>query len=319
MPHHPDVPPVASTEDGGPATLPPLEERPHDFKYEVVQGFFIQNGPEPKHLDFEQMLERSFGLIDQSEDRWHNLKKSIAKLQEEAPEGVQYKVMFLGRHGQGWHNYAAIKYTVPVWEAQWTYLFTDGEILWGPDPELTPLGIKQAQAIHECWKKEKAAGAPIRGDEMKWYVSPFTRAGQTLLGSWGDMMEGTPEVWEDWREIYGEHTCDQRSTKSVFAERFPMFKIEDGFPEEDVFWKPDDRETDAHMQFRMQRAMDRVFGRDGAKETFVSVTSHSAIFRNLLAVLHHQPYALATGEMIPVVVKATAIPQSAEAEAAVDQ
>lgn len=37
----------------------------------------------------------------------------------------------------------------------------------------------------------------------------------------------------------------------------------------------------------------------------VSITGHGAIFRNLLAVLGHQPYPLATGEMIPVVVKAT--------------
>jgi hypothetical protein len=37
----------------------------------------------------------------------------------------------------------------------------------------------------------------------------------------------------------------------------------------------------------------------------ISITSHSAFFANLLVVLGHQPYPLATGEMIPVVVKAT--------------
>lgn len=35
MVHQPDNPPVASTESGGPATSPTLEERPHDFRYEV--------------------------------------------------------------------------------------------------------------------------------------------------------------------------------------------------------------------------------------------------------------------------------------------
>ncbi len=39
--------------------------------------------------------------------------------------------------------------------------------------------------------------------------------------------------------------------------------------------------------------------------TDISITAHAAILRNLLAVLGHQPYPLATGEMIPVVVKAT--------------
>lgn len=51
---------------------------------------------------------------------------------------------------------------------------------------------------------------------MRWYASPMTRAGQTLLHSWGDLLVGTPEVWEDWREIYGSHTCDERSTKLTY-------------------------------------------------------------------------------------------------------
>ena len=92
--------------------------------------------------------------------------------------------------------------------------------------------------------------------------------------------------------------------------------------EHDELWKPDDRETDEHMQMRMRRALDRMFGTGGASETCessasfqcsyrncgmldISITGHSAIFRNLLAVLNHQVYPLATGEMIPVVVRAT--------------
>ena len=44
-----------------------------------------------------------------------------------------------------------------------------------------------------------------------------------------------------------------------------------------------------------------------ADEIDISITSHSQFFRNLLAVLNHQPYPLATGEMIPVIVKATRV------------
>ncbi|OCF75050.1 phosphoglycerate mutase [Kwoniella mangroviensis CBS 8886] len=303
-PYH-DIPPVAAIEDGGPAISPGLVEKPHRYRYDVVQGFFIQNGPEPKHMEFEEMLKRNFGLIDESPERWDNLRKDVKKLQDDAPEGVLYKVMFLGRHGQGWHNFGASKYGVDPWEDYWTFLNGDGEITWGPDPELTPLGVSQAQAIQKCWKEQIPHKPPISSQEMRWYVSPLTRTGQTMLESWGELLTGVPEVWEDWREIYGSHTCDKRSTRTYIANRFPTFKIEEGFAEEDELWKADDRETDAHMQMRAQRAMDRLFGPDGAKETFISVTSHSAILRNLLAVLHHQPYPLATGEMIPVVVKAT--------------
>ena len=56
------------------------------------------------------------------------------------------------------------------------------------------------------------------------------------------------------------------------------------------------------MQERATRALDRLFGPvegGGAPETFISITSHSAFLRNVLAVLRHQPYPLATGELIP--------------------
>lgn len=91
---------------------------------------------------------------------------------------------------------------------------------------------------------------------MACYSSPLRRTCQTFLNSWG---ERDVEIWEDWREIYGGHTCDKRSRRSEIEERFPMFRIEDGFVEEDELWKADDRETDEHMQVRMRRAMDRLF------------------------------------------------------------
>lgn len=37
----------------------------------------------------------------------------------------------------------------------------------------------------------------------------------------------------------------------------------------------------------------------------ISLTSHSCALRSLLAILNHTPLSLETGEMIPVVVKAT--------------
>ncbi|KAK4685313.1 hypothetical protein P7C73_g4838, partial [Tremellales sp. Uapishka_1] len=261
-------PAVATTESGGPPISPLVTEKAKAFLYEVVQGFFIQNGPEAKHLAFhDEVLERSFGLIDSSADRWRNLKKDVKKLQDDAPDGVQYKVLFL-------------------------------------DPELTPLGIEQAEAIHHTWKREAQFGAPIQKNEIRWFLSPFTRTAQTMLHSWGDLLTGVPEAWEDFREVYGVHTCDKRSNKSVYAKRFPMLTIERDFTEEDQLWTADHREEDDSMQQRARRAMDKLFGPDGAKETYISITGHADIFRNLLAVLGHQAYPLATGEMIPVVVKA---------------
>lgn len=301
----PDDPAVASIPGGGPDESPELFVKSKKYIYEVVQGFFKQNGPEPKSVEFEEMLEQSFGIVDRSEDRWHNLKASVKKLQLEAPADVQYKVFFLGRHGEGWHNYAVSQIGVEPWEAKWAMEYGNGTLTWGPDPALTTLGQNQAKAINRCWLQEAPFGPPITKEEMRWFVSPFTRAAETMEYSWGELLVGEPEVWEDFREVYGSHTCDQRRSKTELAKQFPRLKFEDGFVENDELWKADERETDAHMQLRSQRALDRLFGENGVKETYISITAHSGIFRNFLAVLQHQSYPLATGEMIPVVVRAT--------------
>jgi hypothetical protein len=100
------------------------------------------------------------------------------------------------------------------------------------------------------------------------------------------------------------------TSKSTIESRFPSLLIEPNFEEHDIYWKADDRETNESMQTRGRRALDRVFDTtsgEGATESFISITSHSEFFRNLLAVLNHQPYPLSTGEMIPVFVKATRV------------
>ncbi|ODO04556.1 hypothetical protein I350_05160 [Cryptococcus amylolentus CBS 6273] len=287
---------------------PSLEERTPEFGFEVVQGFFVQNGPKPKHVEFEEILQKSFGLVDQSPERWTNLKASLKKLQDEAPEGVQYKVLFLGRHGQGWHNFGNAKYG-DDWDHKWALLTGDDEITWGPDPPLTPLGIQQAQSIYAAWSREVKQGAPVGAGQMKWLVSPLVRTNQTLEASWGELVEGKPEAWEDLREIYGYHTNDLRYTKTELQKRFPNVDFS-SITEDDELWTPEPRETYEHAGLRGQRAMDRLFSEGGPSETFISVTAHAAFYRSLLKVLNHQEYELETGEMIPVVVKATKLSKS---------
>lgn len=52
----------------------------------------------------------------------------------------------------------------------------------------------------------------------------------------------------------------------------------------------------------MGRLLDDVFGNDGS--SFVSFTSHSGAIGSLLRVLGHQEFRLATGAVIPVLVRA---------------
>lgn len=53
-------------------------------------------------------------MLDQSPERWANFQRRVEELQAAAPPGVQYKALFLGRHGQGWHNFCSDKYGVEV-------------------------------------------------------------------------------------------------------------------------------------------------------------------------------------------------------------
>lgn len=50
-------------------------------------------------------LPARFGLLDDTADNWSRFKHKIAKLNRDAPEGVSYKVFWIGRHGQGIREY----------------------------------------------------------------------------------------------------------------------------------------------------------------------------------------------------------------------
>jgi len=59
------------------------------------------------------------------------------------------------------------------------------------DPQLTPLGIEQAQAIHDAWKTEAEYGLfpPHKG-----FTSPLTRALHTASIISSDVFETYPTI-----------------------------------------------------------------------------------------------------------------------------
>jgi hypothetical protein len=100
----------------------------------------------------------------------------------------------------------------------------------------------------------------------------------------------------------GEHTCDRRSTKSAIAVDFPRYRFEPGFAEEDELWDPKVRESDEHRDRRLRDLLDDIFATD--ENVFLSLTAHSGAITSILAVIGHRKFPLATGAVIPVVVKA---------------
>lgn len=89
---------------------------------------------------------------------------------------MKYKLLFLGRHGQGWHNVAEAFYGTPAWDDDWSKLNGNGTITWGPDAQLTPLGVEQAKNATAAWKEELLAGIP---EPEVLYSSPLSRAAET--------------------------------------------------------------------------------------------------------------------------------------------
>ncbi|KAJ8519522.1 hypothetical protein ONZ45_g3509 [Pleurotus djamor] len=240
--------------------------------YEAVPGFFIHDTP---NVTVSQPIPPSFGLLDTSDDRWDTLFKRIAKLNHHADSKTSFKLFFLGRHGEGFHG--------------------DDEIVWGPDAEITPLGVSQAENAKAAWQTELANGLRIP-DAM--YVSPLSRALRTWEITFADdnrfKKAGRPLVMEACREQYGVHTCDQRRSKEFIGSTFREVVFEKGFTQDDELWTPDVREPSEHVAARVKTVIDHVFTHD--KGTFISVTAHSGMINGFLASIDRPSFGLPTGE-----------------------
>ncbi|KAF9236216.1 histidine phosphatase superfamily, partial [Melanogaster broomeanus] len=237
-----------------------------------------------------QILPR-FGLMDESPDRWTKFAAAIEQLKQTAAPGVQYKVFFIGRHGQGVHNVAEAKYGTEA-RQHWSKLDGDGELVWGPDPELTQLGVQQATEARLAWEQERQFDIPL---PEKLYTSPLTRAIRTNLITFdGAIAPGLKTtIIENIREENGVHTCDKRRTRSEIHKAFPETLFEEGFAEEDLLWDAGCRETHADIDRRARNVLDMIFDND--EEHFISITTHGGWVGGFLRVCDHRPWILPTG------------------------
>jgi hypothetical protein len=116
------------------------------FNYTTVTGYFLQDDSatnatafdyvySPKspiyikklHVNTELQTATNFGLINRTYDtdavydpdhdktQWQRFAKFFAHLNQESGPHTQYKVLFMGRHGEGYHNVAESFYGTPAW------------------------------------------------------------------------------------------------------------------------------------------------------------------------------------------------------------
>ncbi|KAF2098402.1 putative GPI anchored protein, partial [Rhizodiscina lignyota] len=243
-----------------------------------------------------------------SESQWARLVRYVQHLNNASPKNVQYKVLILGRHGQGWHNVAEEKYGTAEWDASWSMLEGDGKIKWA-DALLTEEGEKQALAANKYWGGALERGQPAPDS---YYSSPLSRCLQTANFTFTGLTlpqdkPFKPVVKELLRETNGVHTCDRRSSLTQLRKSFPSsfmstFTFEPGFSDKDPLWSGDERETDEETETRVRTLLNDIFTHD--KGVWVSMTTHSGACRAILAVVQHREFPLKTGSVMAVLVRA---------------
>ena len=64
-------------------------------------------------------MDRKYDTDDDDEKaQWRRFEKFVRDLNGKSKEGESVKVLFLGRHGQGWHNVAETKYGTKNWDVR---------------------------------------------------------------------------------------------------------------------------------------------------------------------------------------------------------
>lgn len=171
---------------------------------------------------------------------------------------------------------------------------------WGPDAQLTPLGISEVHRTRDAWRREIAAGIPVPESH---HVSPLSRSLSTLVETWELIRLNPPRplVNELLRETLSLHYGDHRSRASDLRNKYPAVDFPyHTFPEEDPLWNYH-RESLEGRNARIKHVMDQIMLND--RNTYISMTSHSGVINSTLVALGHRPYQLQTAGMIPVVVK----------------
>ncbi|MCJ1235013.1 hypothetical protein MMC14_002977 [Varicellaria rhodocarpa] len=273
------------------SNAPALAPSKNHITYTTTTGYFLQDDPATNASTFD-FITTDFGLINRTYDtdgpdsqhktQWQRFGHYVSTLNRQSGRHVQYKVLYMGRHGEGVHNVAEAYYGTPAWDCYWSEKEGNGTVVWA-DAHLTTTGEAQAQAVNSFWASE-ITNQKIPTPQT-YYTSPLTRCLATANISFSGLdlpsrHPFVPEVKELFREGISGHTCDRRSTKTYIHENFPSYKIEPGFSEDDLLWEALHGETPTDQDIRSKTVLDEVFSTDDS--TYISITSHSGEIASIL-------------------------------------
>lgn len=213
------------------------------------------------------------------------------------------KVVHFIRHGEGFHNKAQREWRQkPDYDGKTDpYQYPLDQALKYMDPELTPVGLKQAQDLNSVTRALKVEVV---------ITSPLRRAIQTAVHGLEDVLKtGCSFIAEELcHEIGGFHTCDKRLNLTELKKQFPTVNFDGVKDEEDPLWLDGyTRETWKELAIRSAKFVNYLQQR---KEKHLAVTSHSSILlAKFNATLVSEDESLqrwfATGELRSVVLEFT--------------
>ncbi|RMZ91445.1 hypothetical protein DV736_g1310, partial [Chaetothyriales sp. CBS 134916] len=136
------------------------------IQYSTVTGYFLQDYNATNATTFSYS-DTNFGLINQS---YPTDPKNGPKLSQW--QRFNILLLFLGRHGEGWHNAAESYYGTPAWNCYYSLLDGNATASWA-DAKLTSNGVSQALVANRLWAKlisKQNIQVP-----QTYYTSPLSR------------------------------------------------------------------------------------------------------------------------------------------------
>lgn len=263
------------------------------LSYSIVPGIFQQDSKATDASTFN-FTASNFGLINRTypgdpscpdhkhATQWQRLTHYISSLNKKAMKSERYRLLFMGRHGEGFHNAAESYFGTPAWNCYWSEMDGNGTVTWA-DAKLTDIGVQQALRVKAFWQyliTEQKITPPER-----YYSSPLSRCLDTARLTFEGINlpksgQFRPIIKEFLREGISAHTCDRRSSKSNIKSNFPGFRIEEGFAEEDPYWVKLKAEPRANQDARSRAVLEDIFANDDS--TYISISSHSGEIGSLL-------------------------------------
>ncbi|KAH6842055.1 phosphoglycerate mutase [Alternaria alternata] len=286
------------------------------FQLQAVSGFFIDFVEKARHdTSFRATTLPGLGLIDRTYETdvdknsnddqklWKRFRDYVDYLNDQSAASTTYKVLYLTRHGLGFHNSFESEVGRDAWNSHWSHLDGDGKVIWA-DSQLNAVGIKQAEELGRFWSDAVSnEGIPLPGTL---YTSPLARCLNTTRLAFARTFEEQgvqfrPIVKESLRELITDHTCDRRSTRSWIEENYPDYLIEPNFSEKDSLWTGGHWETRDEHTARKQAVLEDIFSTD--ENAFIGLTVHSYAISAILRAVGLPEFRVREGSSIALLVK----------------